>query len=229
MFGAGCADGDHSHVGDSADAVAPHADVQVHRGVVGQELHQRLHSNRHGFGRADDCNGADRALLGAPAGDGAGPEGGTSTLVPEANTSTPVSRLLARAQDAPAEGRSVFRRLSRRGHDAGRRIFVGLVRDRLSFAGAPPDVALFLLAIVVVSGAAVGTQITATIAFVVGMLAVVEVVLVSYSAAPAKTEAIVQRLHDWACGSSSKDPGGHGRTGRHDADRQGFEQHLTCR
>lgn len=127
------------------------------------------------------------------------PEGGTSTLVSEANTSTPVSRLLARAQDAPAEGGSVFRRLLRRGHDAWEdgSLWVSFVIG-FSFAGAPPDVALFLLAIVVVSGAAVGTQITATIAFVVGMLAVVEVVLVSYLAAPAKTEAIVQRLHDWA-------------------------------
>ncbi|MGV0804767.1 GAP family protein [Mycolicibacterium setense] len=127
------------------------------------------------------------------------PAGGTSTLLSDADTSTPVSRLLARARDAPAEGGSVFRRLLRRGHDAWQdgSLWVSFVIG-FSFAGAPPDVALFLLAIVVVSGAAVGTQITATIAFVVGMLAVVEIVLVSYLAAPAKTESILQRLHDWA-------------------------------
>lgn len=125
--------------------------------------------------------------------------GGTSTLVSDADTSTPVSRLLARARDAPAEGGSVFRRLLRRGHDAWQdgSLWVSFVVG-FSFAGAPPDVALFLLAIVVVSGAAVGTQITAAIAFVIGMLAVVEIVLVSYLAAPAKTESVLQRLHDWA-------------------------------
>ncbi|WKG06375.1 GAP family protein [Mycolicibacterium sp. HK-90] len=126
-------------------------------------------------------------------------ESGTSTLVSDSNTETPVSRLLARAREAPAEGGSVFRRLLRRGHDAWESgsLWVSFVIG-FSFAGTPPDVALFLLAIVVVSGAAVGTQIAATIAFIVGMLAVVEIVLVSYLVAPSKTEAILQRLHDWA-------------------------------
>jgi hypothetical protein len=126
-------------------------------------------------------------------------DGNTSNLVLDSNTPTPVTRLLARARDAPAEGGSVFRRLLRRGHDAWESgsLWVAFVIG-FSFAGAPPDVALFLLAIVVVSGAAIGTQVSATIAFIVGMLAVVEIVLVSYLAAPAKTEAIVQRLHDWA-------------------------------
>lgn len=122
-----------------------------------------------------------------------------STVILDSNTPTPVSRLLARARDAPTEGGSIFRRMLRRGHDAWENgsLWVAFVVG-FSFAGAPPDVALFLLAIVVVSGAAIGTQVTATIAFVVGMLAVVEIVLVSYLAAPAKTEAVVQRLHDWA-------------------------------
>ncbi|MDH6193919.1 hypothetical protein M2272_000540 [Mycobacterium frederiksbergense] len=127
------------------------------------------------------------------------PEGGTSTLVLDANKSTPVSRLLARAEDSPTEGGSVFRRLLRRGRDAWENgsLWVSYVVG-FSFAGAPPDVVLFLLAIVVVSGAALGTQIGATIAFIVGMLAVIEIVLVSYLVAPAKTEAALQRLHDWA-------------------------------
>ncbi|MUL84658.1 MULTISPECIES: GAP family protein [unclassified Mycolicibacterium] len=126
-------------------------------------------------------------------------DGGASTLVLDADTATPVSRLLARAQDAPEDGGSFFRRLLRRGHDAweGGSLWVSFVIG-FSFAGAPPDVALFLLAIVVVSGAAIWTQITATIAFIIGMLAVVEIVLVGYLAAPAKTEAILERLHDWA-------------------------------
>ncbi|MDV3129208.1 GAP family protein [Mycobacterium sp. 21AC1] len=126
-------------------------------------------------------------------------DGNTSTLVFDSDAPTPVSRLLQRAQDATTEGGSIFRRMLRRGHDAWQNgsLWVAFVIG-FSFAGAPPDVALFLLAIVVVSGAALGTQISATIAFVVGMLAVVEIVLVSYLAAPERTEAIVQRLHDWA-------------------------------
>lgn len=126
-------------------------------------------------------------------------EGSAVTTVLDSEPQTPVSRLLARAKEAPDDGKSFFRRLLRRGHDAWESgaLWVSFVIG-FSFAGAPPDVALFLLAIVVVSGTAVGTQITATIAFIVGMLAVVEVVLVSYLAAPAKTEAVLQRLHDWA-------------------------------
>lgn len=126
-------------------------------------------------------------------------DGGASTMVLDTDASTPVSRLLARAKEEPEGGTSFFRRLLRRGHDAWESgaLWVSFVIG-FSFAGAPPDVALFLLAIVVVSGAAVGTQITAAIAFIVGMLAVVEIVLVSYLAAPTKTEAVLQRLHDWA-------------------------------
>jgi hypothetical protein len=127
------------------------------------------------------------------------PHDDRSSLIVESKQPTPVSQLLTRARDAPTEGGSLFRRLLRRGHDAWEKgsLWVAFVVG-FSFAGAPPDVALFLLAIVVVSGAAIGTQITATVAFIVGMLAVVEIVLISYLAAPAKTEATVQRLHDWA-------------------------------
>lgn len=126
-------------------------------------------------------------------------DGGSSTVAVDTETPTPLSRLLARARDEPTDGESVFRRILRRGHHAWENgsTWVSFVIG-LSFAGAPPDVSLFLLAIVVVSGAAVGTQIGATIAFVIGMLVVVEIVLVSYLAAPAKTEVVVQRLHDWA-------------------------------
>jgi hypothetical protein len=47
------------------------------------------------------------------------------------------------------------------------------------------------------SGAAIGTQVSAAIAFVVGMLAVVEIILGSYLATPAKTQALLRLLHDW--------------------------------
>ena len=60
------------------------------------------------------------------------------------------------------------------------------------------DAVLYVVAIIVASGAAIGTQVSAAIAFVVGMLAVVEITLVSYLVTPAKTQALMQLLHDWA-------------------------------
>jgi small neutral amino acid transporter SnatA (MarC family) len=39
--------------------------------------------------------------------------------------------------------------------------------------------------------------VTAAIAFVVAMLAVVEIILVSCLITPAKTQAVLGRLHDW--------------------------------
>jgi hypothetical protein len=50
---------------------------------------------------------------------------------------------------------------------------------------------------IVASGAAIGTQVSAAIAFVVVMLAVVEIALVSCLVAPAKTEAVLRPVHDW--------------------------------
>ena len=41
-------------------------------------------------------------------------------------------------------------------------------------------------------------QVSAGIAFIVGMLAVEEFILVSNLAAPAKTQATLRRLQDWA-------------------------------
>jgi Sap, sulfolipid-1-addressing protein len=127
------------------------------------------------------------------------PGGNTSTLVLDSNTPTAISRLLGRAQDAPTEGGSAIRRLLGRAHNAWENgsLWVAFVIG-FGLGGPPLDGLPFLLAIIVASGAAIGTQVSATIAFVVGMLAVVEIVLVSYLATPAKTQAIVQLLHDWA-------------------------------
>jgi hypothetical protein len=127
------------------------------------------------------------------------PSGTTSTLVLDSNTSPAISRLLGRAQDAPTEGGSAIGRLLGRAHKAWESgsLWVALVIG-MGFGGPQPDEILFALAIIVASGAAIGTQVSATIAFVVGILAVVEITLVSYLATPAKTQAIVQLLHDWA-------------------------------
>jgi hypothetical protein len=126
------------------------------------------------------------------------PGANTSTLVPYSNTPTAISRLLGRAQDAPTEGGSPIRRLLGRAHNAWENgsLWIAFVIGLLF----PPtlDGVLYVLAIIVPSGAAIGTQVGAAIAFVVGMLAVVEITLASYLVTPAKTQAVLRVLHDWA-------------------------------
>lgn len=123
----------------------------------------------------------------------------TSTLVLESNTPTAISWLFDRTQDAATEGGSAIRRLLRRMRNAWESgsLWVAFVIG-MAFGGVEPDAGLFLLAIIVASGAAVGTQIAAAIVFVIGVLMVVEVTLLSYLVRPVKTKAIVQLLHDWA-------------------------------
>ena len=65
-------------------------------------------------------------------------------------------------------------------------------------SGTQADGVLYVLAIVVPSGATFGTQVSAAIAFVIGMLAVIEIMLASYLATPAKTQAVVGLLRNWA-------------------------------
>ncbi len=127
------------------------------------------------------------------------PDGDTSTLVLDSNTPTPISRLLGRAQDAATEGGTAIRRLLGRAHNAWESgsLWVALVIG-LGMMAPAPDFFLLVLAIIVPSGAAIGTQFSAAIAFVVGMFAVEEIILASYLATPTKTQAVVRMLHDWA-------------------------------
>ncbi|MGH3726114.1 MAG: GAP family protein [Mycobacterium sp.] len=133
-----------------------------------------------------------RAQLPATSGDG-------STLVLDQQAPSPISRLLGRTEDTATEGGSVFRRLLRRATIAWESgslwvaFLIGLV-----LGGVEPDAGLFLIAILVTSGAAIGTQIVVAAVFVVGVLGIVELTLVSYLIAPTKTQAVVQLLHDWA-------------------------------
>ncbi len=63
-----------------------------------------------------------------------------------------------------------------------------------------PSATLVLLidTTIIASGAGLGEQVIAAIAFVVGFLAVLEIVLISYLVAPTKTEAVLRPLHEWA-------------------------------
>nr|WP_083654157.1 GAP family protein [Mycobacterium sp. GA-1841] len=98
---------------------------------------------------------------------------------------------------APADG-SPFRRLVGRLQGAweGGALWVAFA---FGLAGLPPPMlVLFVLTPIATSGYPVGVQILAVILFVIGMFAVVEVTLVSYFLAPARTVAVLRPLHDWA-------------------------------
>ncbi|MFD3041629.1 hypothetical protein A5746_13625 [Mycolicibacterium conceptionense] len=89
------------------------------------------------------------------------------------------------------------RRLIDRAHDAweGGALWVALVFGLCYIA--PPPLVLMVATMVVGSGAPIGAQVVISIAFVFGMLAVFELALLSYAVAPAKTQAVLQPLHEW--------------------------------
>jgi hypothetical protein len=122
-----------------------------------------------------------------------------STLVLDPKAPTDISRLLGRAQDEPTEGGSAFRRMRRRIYKAWEdgSLWVAFVIGMV-FGGAQPDEALFVVAVIVASGAAIGTQVSAAIVFIVGTLAVVEIILVSYLLTPTRTHSVLRVLHGWA-------------------------------
>jgi hypothetical protein len=61
----------------------------------------------------------------------------------------------------------------------------------------PPVEFLVALGVIVASGAAVGAQLGAVVMYTVVVLALIEVPLVSYLVTPAKTQAMMLRLHSW--------------------------------
>jgi hypothetical protein len=123
-----------------------------------------------------------------------------STLGADADASTPVSRLLKRGQDAPAEGGSAIHRLLGRANNAWEAgaLWVALVIG--FWAGPNPSLVMFSLTTILASRAAIGTQIGAAVVFIVVSLAVVEIVLICNLVAPTKTQAGLRRLHDWVRG-----------------------------
>jgi Sap, sulfolipid-1-addressing protein len=123
------------------------------------------------------------------------PSGDTSIRVQDSDTPTGISRLLGRAKDAATEGGSVIWRLLGRLYNAWEKgsLWVSVL---MGLTYVPPQVSI-ALTIIVASGAAIGTQLSAAIAFLVVMLAVVEITLCSYLIAPGKTEAVLRVLHDW--------------------------------
>jgi Sap, sulfolipid-1-addressing protein len=121
----------------------------------------------------------------------------TPVLVPDSKPPPAISRQPRSAQDAVSEGVPAIRRLLGRAHDAWEKGSLWVSWAIGLLMGPAPDVVLFALAIIVASGAVIGTQVIGAIAYVVGLLAVVEIILVSYLVTPAKTQAALRRLHDW--------------------------------
>ena len=131
-----------------------------------------------------------------------------SPLVADSNTATAIPQPLDRAPDAPTEGGSAIRRLGARASGAWQRMWLraygawetesprpALIAGLLS--GPPPLTVLLVLTTIMASGAAIGSQVSIAIAWVVGMFVIVEIILVSYLASPTKTEAALRLLHDW--------------------------------
>lgn len=127
------------------------------------------------------------------------PDGNASTLVLDPKPPNIIARVLDSAQEAATSGGSPFRRLIGRIYTAWENgsVWVAFVAG-IGFGAPAPDLTLCVIAVIAGSGAAIGTQVSAVIAFIVVVLGVVEVVLVSYLVTPAKILARVQLLHDWA-------------------------------
>lgn len=126
------------------------------------------------------------------------PANNTSTLVLDPATPPSVSRLLNPTQSSISEGTSAIQRWRNRAHNAwesGSPWFALLLG--MGTGGPSIDGVVFGLAIIMTSGAALGTQITAAVVAVITMLVVVEIILVSYLIVPERTEAVLGRLHDW--------------------------------
>jgi hypothetical protein len=132
-----------------------------------------------------------QAVAASPAGTGT-----TSTVV--LDPSTPTSEPMGRAQGAAKGGGSLIRRLIRRAYRSWENgaVWVAFVFGMTLFPG--PPLALFVVTTIASSGAPIGTEVAAAITFVIAMLALVEIILVSHLAAPARTQAVLQPLHDWA-------------------------------
>lgn len=104
---------------------------------------------------------------------------GTAVLVDEQPPQSRFARLGARTQ-AMLDGDSIWPAF-----------VVGLIT---SF---PPYEGVVVLAFIMASGAAIGTQFSAFIIFTLMVLAVIEIPLVCYLVVPQKTEAVMLRIQHW--------------------------------
>lgn len=123
--------------------------------------------------------------------------GAVTTTATNPERTAGISRFLNPSPDA-TEPVSGAKRLLRRAQISWENgsLWVAFVIGLMS--GPAIDEAAYVLAIIVASGASMVVQIITAIAVVFGILAVVEIALISYAVAPAKTQAVLERVHDWA-------------------------------
>jgi hypothetical protein len=127
-----------------------------------------------------------------------------SSPVAKDDATSPISRLLKRGQDAPAEGGSLIQRLLGRANRAWESGALWVALAIGFWAGPNPSLVVFSLAAILSSGAVIGAQIGAAIVFIAVSLAVVEIVLISNLLAPNRTQAALRRVHDWVGGRRSQ-------------------------
>lgn len=120
-----------------------------------------------------------RAAARAPAMPATVGGGGTATLVQEPPSRNPFMRLGARTQEM-LNCDQVWPAFA-----------IGLAST------FPPYEGVVLLAVIMASGAALGTQFGAFILFILLVLALIEIPLVGYLAKPEKTEAVMLRFQNW--------------------------------
>jgi hypothetical protein len=107
-----------------------------------------------------------------------------------------ISQILGRVRDVAAEPKTPIGRLIARVHNAWEN-GSSWVAFLMGLGPLPIEILVYVMAILAPSGAALGTQIGASILFIVVMLAVIEIALVSYLIMPTKTQSVLQVLHDW--------------------------------
>jgi len=123
---------------------------------------------------------------------------GTATTVPRPDAAQANPGVLSGARDAVSNIVSAIQRLYARltkTWDNGA-LWVAMVFGMMYLPSA--TLVLLIDTTIVASGAGIGEQVIAAIVFVVGFLAVLELVLISYAIAPAKTELLLRPLHEWA-------------------------------
>ncbi|HTQ19162.1 MAG TPA: GAP family protein [Mycobacterium sp.] len=122
----------------------------------------------------------------------------SSTLVQDSGTPGAISLSRGGDQEESTERGSAMRRLVDRLNNAWENgsLWVALVAGMTFLPG--PAWVLLADTTIAASGAPIGTQVIAAIAFVFVMLAVFEITIVSYLLTPEKTEAVLRPLHEWA-------------------------------
>jgi Sap, sulfolipid-1-addressing protein len=127
-----------------------------------------------------------------------------SAMAVDSDSPTGMSRLVEDGQDEPTADGSAIRRLLRRGRNAwdNGALWVSFVIGL--YTGPGIDGAIYVLAIIVPSGATVAAQFGVAIMFVFVMLGIVEITLVSRLVAPSKTYQVIQVLHDWTLAHGRK-------------------------